>query len=470
MENNNLTRIDTTFNNLHHVGESLTFLTNEACTSNTTSPFPSLVHIGDIGVFDSFCCNFWLGFIEEEGSCGLEIFECTDSCNTSESCLRSGPMNDICFPGICYGDFYYRNCSSCSKIDRYGSSCDMCQCYNGICNSNVTGDGSCICDENYYGVDCSLNCDCDEETELCFDGSSGNGTCYCKEGFYCGPTSATLPTTSSSISHSETTTFPNESSDTDSQISSSEETDILEDIIEDGDDIILEEGSYNNVKLNDTIIQINKVQVSIINLNASNSEILLNESIITVEGSFHIDNSFIDMDQSNLNIKGDLTIYNSEIQFKSGSTIKVNGCLIVSDGTKFVIYASEEGNITEYECLVGDESDITVEFINDGDCYESIIGENSLSVIFVCDESNWWVILIVVVAIVLSMVIFVLIFLKYRYQNKRNAAVLKDKQKKHKDKQIVMNSMKRLQTEIKEVEDQVADLEDLINDEHLSFS
>eukprot|EP01130_Rhizamoeba_saxonica_P018539 TRINITY_DN931_c0_g1_i1.p1 TRINITY_DN931_c0_g1~~TRINITY_DN931_c0_g1_i1.p1 ORF type:complete len:462 (-),score=88.30 TRINITY_DN931_c0_g1_i1:49-1434(-) len=460
MEFDFLPIFDTTFDNLHHVGDSLTFLINEACTSDTTSPFPSLVHIGDIGVFDSFCCNFWLGFIEEEGSCGLELFECTHSCNTSESCLRSGPMSDICFPGICDGNFYYRNCLSCSESDRYGSSCDLChQCFNGICDSNATGDGSCICDENYYGVDCSLNCDCDEETELCFDGSSGNGTCYCKEGFYCGPTSATLPTTSPSISHSETTKLqtkstntPNESSDTDSQISSSEETDILEDIIEDGDDIILEEGSYNNVKLNDTIIQINKVQVSIINLNASNSEILLNESIITVEGSFHIDNSFIDMDQSNLNIKGDLTIYNSEIQFKSGSTIKVNGCLIVSDGTKFVIYASEEGNITEYECLVGDESDITVEFINDGDCYESILGKNSLSVVYVCDESNWWVILIVVVSIVLLMVIFVLIFLKYEYRIKRMMAALS------------------LRTEINEVGEQVENLGDLINDDHMSFS
>eukprot|EP01130_Rhizamoeba_saxonica_P018545 TRINITY_DN931_c0_g1_i7.p1 TRINITY_DN931_c0_g1~~TRINITY_DN931_c0_g1_i7.p1 ORF type:complete len:478 (-),score=101.08 TRINITY_DN931_c0_g1_i7:62-1495(-) len=477
MKNNSLNRINTTFDNLHHVGTNLTFLTNEICSSATTSPFPSLVHIGGFGFFDPFCCYYWHGFIEEE-SCGLDYSECPHICNISDSCLESGPGFGYCFPGICDGNFYDRNCSSCTENDRFGVSCDLCQCFNGICDSNVTGNGSCICDENYYGVDCSLNCDCDEETELCFDGSSGNGTCYCKEGFYCGPTLPTLTkTTSTSVSHSETTTAtlptkssntPYETSDVDPQYSSSEGNDILKDINGNDEDINLEEGSYNNVNLNDTTIQFSQIQVSVVTLNASYSVLLLDESVITVEGSFNIDNSFMDMNQSNLNVKGDLTIYNSEVRFTSGSTIKVSGCLIVSVGSKFVIDASEEGSIIEYECLVGDVSDINVEFVNDGDCYESRIEKNSLSVIFVCNDSDWWVILIVVVSIVLLFVIFGLIFLKYRHRNTRNMALLKDKQKKHEDKKIVMNSMQKLQTEIKEVEEQVADLEDLINhDENL---
>eukprot|EP01130_Rhizamoeba_saxonica_P013954 TRINITY_DN6010_c0_g1_i1.p1 TRINITY_DN6010_c0_g1~~TRINITY_DN6010_c0_g1_i1.p1 ORF type:complete len:570 (+),score=121.49 TRINITY_DN6010_c0_g1_i1:347-2056(+) len=475
--NNNLGYLEMVFENLYHIGSNLTFLNGQICQEYGDSSFPALENYEHIAFFDDNCCYYWEPFLEiYDGLCVMDDIVC-DNCTEGHTCYKEGTEN-ICFPGVCEGNYHNRHCISCLDNFRYGSSCDLCDCSNSSCDSNVTGGGSCICDTNYYGTDCSQKCDCDE-TEWCFDGVSGNGTCYSID-VKTITGSLSIEKTSSSVYVSENSsgdideevkdsenTYEDttESSIYESEISSGDIEEEIKDILGDGSDIYLNGSTYNNVKLNDSIIHIVAVQVSIVNLNANNSEIYLGESKIVVEGSFSADSSNVELKGSNLNIKGDLAISDSVISIKSGSTIKVDGCLIVQVGTTFVIDAIEEGEVIEYGCLVGDEANINVEFVNnDGECYESRVRDGSLSVIFVCGHSNWWVILVVAVTIVFLILMFVVVYVKFQRRSLESAALIKGKRKEHENRQVVMQSMTKLQSEIKIVEDQVADLEVLVDD------
>eukprot|EP01125_Pyxidicula_operculata_P020222 TRINITY_DN7440_c0_g1_i1.p1 TRINITY_DN7440_c0_g1~~TRINITY_DN7440_c0_g1_i1.p1 ORF type:complete len:587 (-),score=22.89 TRINITY_DN7440_c0_g1_i1:110-1870(-) len=104
------------------------------------------------------------------------------------------PPNSYCIDGIdgngtclCNAGFTGINCSDCTDITNtscicppgyYGSSCTPCNCSPNDCDDGRNGTGTCSqCPRGRYGVMCDL-CDCGYQ--YCSDGVGGTGECTCK--------------------------------------------------------------------------------------------------------------------------------------------------------------------------------------------------------------------------------------------------------------------------------------------------
>ncbi|XP_043934440.1 stabilin-1 [Protopterus annectens] len=127
------------------------------------------------------CCKgFW----------GTTCLECPggsqNPCNGHGTCMDGITGNGTC---ICKENFGGFACQECANENAYGPTCSsVCRCGRGICNTGISGIGSCICPAGYTGPECkqespvckALNC---PENSRCIDWGNGTTICECMPGF-----------------------------------------------------------------------------------------------------------------------------------------------------------------------------------------------------------------------------------------------------------------------------------------------
>eukprot|EP01130_Rhizamoeba_saxonica_P012038 TRINITY_DN5037_c0_g2_i2.p1 TRINITY_DN5037_c0_g2~~TRINITY_DN5037_c0_g2_i2.p1 ORF type:complete len:544 (-),score=86.29 TRINITY_DN5037_c0_g2_i2:50-1561(-) len=163
------------FVNLATIGSMLQ-LNNNNISGSLSNPFNSLVEVSGIIDICPDCCMKWEGFVPESSICKLSNPCQNNFCLENQTCLKSGPDDYICFHGICTGNAHVYTCFSCSDFT-YGSLCDVCDCVqeNSLYCNFV---GQCECKPGFYGLNCSGECDCENDNYICDDGINGIG-CSC---------------------------------------------------------------------------------------------------------------------------------------------------------------------------------------------------------------------------------------------------------------------------------------------------
>lgn len=109
----------------------------------------------------------------------------------------SGWSGDGCDTPLCttYGCSSFGACAlpdNCVCQDSYfGADCSQaCDCGNGECNDGSAGTGECSCNVGYFGVTCASECTC--QSGVCNDGAQGNGLCTSCDAGYIGDNCDTL--------------------------------------------------------------------------------------------------------------------------------------------------------------------------------------------------------------------------------------------------------------------------------------
>ena len=116
---------------------------------------------------------------------------CPKSCGAGGTCT--------CLSGCtCQTGFVRDSAGACTQCATgyYGPTCQPCQCQGtAICNSTISGDGTCTCPTgytgttcstcaaNYYGSTCQQCPACVSGQGTCNSGLTGNGTCSCSGNF-----------------------------------------------------------------------------------------------------------------------------------------------------------------------------------------------------------------------------------------------------------------------------------------------
>ena len=150
----------------------------------------------------------YLGSSEEGGGCiSCQAGKFNPSVTMSPKACEECPFGTTTAPDW-KGSFTQRSCSYCNMsiwgssqhfgectvnqsgtgdyvqhwecFNSWGNACQhLCACTvgNGKCNDGTSGNGSCMCDENFYGAACSGTCDC--YTGTCNHGVLGDGKCTC---------------------------------------------------------------------------------------------------------------------------------------------------------------------------------------------------------------------------------------------------------------------------------------------------
>ncbi|KAK6480709.1 stabilin-1-like [Huso huso] len=138
-------------------------------------------HTCEKDVTEHKCCpGFW----------GPDCMPCPSKsgkpCNWKGTCMDGVTGNGTC---ICEAGFSGFACQECKDENVYGPDCQLeCDCVHGICISGIGGNGSCICETGYTGVRCdqeSQLChgmDCGENS-VCNEGAGGTAVCGCMPGF-----------------------------------------------------------------------------------------------------------------------------------------------------------------------------------------------------------------------------------------------------------------------------------------------
>ena len=141
--------------------------------------------------------GYWSGAACEDCKEGYFGEECDNSC-PPHNCNGHGVCNSgISADGSCTCDSGWDPLSDCSDCvdSQFGSSCSQ-QCPSlvwssitstflpcsghGNCSSGINGTGQCIsCDVGYAGTDCSTKCKCLPEHGICNNNVTGDGSCSC---------------------------------------------------------------------------------------------------------------------------------------------------------------------------------------------------------------------------------------------------------------------------------------------------
>ena len=131
----------------------------------------------NLKLIDNYCCEQYCNKCNDDG-----CLECSDKTKyglTCENCPDNCFYNEKGSDRKCYQDS--GNCFSCIS-GKTGIKCDKdcskgCDLTKANCDMN---DGTCQCQEKYYGTKCEYNCD--EHCEKC---DSSTGVCEkCESGFY----------------------------------------------------------------------------------------------------------------------------------------------------------------------------------------------------------------------------------------------------------------------------------------------
>eukprot|EP01130_Rhizamoeba_saxonica_P018939 TRINITY_DN9667_c0_g1_i1.p1 TRINITY_DN9667_c0_g1~~TRINITY_DN9667_c0_g1_i1.p1 ORF type:complete len:691 (+),score=166.74 TRINITY_DN9667_c0_g1_i1:33-2105(+) len=237
-----------------------------------------------------------------------------------------------------------------------------------------------------------------------------------------------------------------------------------------------QEGVYNNItiiSLEESTVDIKESEISIININTYRTNVNMENSDISVDNDAVFHKSSILLSDSSIVIDGDMTISETEIHLDVGSTLLVGGCLVVDGQTNFSIDANRgSGNIIEYDCIDGDESNLKVKVHNlDSNCESEVdISDTSLSTVFLCDatKGNWWVYVVFGGVSVVVVALMVYAAISYRNRVRTSIKIINTRQQFAEEKKIVTENLKNLKAEIAITKQQVSDLENLVNENELT--
>eukprot|EP01130_Rhizamoeba_saxonica_P019035 TRINITY_DN9753_c0_g1_i1.p1 TRINITY_DN9753_c0_g1~~TRINITY_DN9753_c0_g1_i1.p1 ORF type:complete len:758 (+),score=139.38 TRINITY_DN9753_c0_g1_i1:144-2417(+) len=243
-------------------------------------------------------------------------------------------------------------------------------------------------------------------------------------------------------------------------------------------DLTFEDGRYNNitnVTLKDSIVAVVESTLEIVNINTYETDMSVENSVISVKESVHFDKSNIILTDCSIVVDGDITLKDSNVNFDEGATISISGCLVIDGPTNIIIDANTgSGNIIEYDCFYGNRSDLNITARNLGsDCQlEYDISDAALSTIFHCGaaRNNWWIYVIFGSVTAILILFLICSLVKYNERVRYSMNIIRKRQKDVSDAKLVMDSLNNLKSEIAITKEQVMDLEDLVNQNEMSSS
>ncbi|XP_048347256.1 stabilin-1 isoform X3 [Sphaerodactylus townsendi] len=150
------------------------------------------VQLEEITLSLSGCSHTCKKDIEENLCCpgywGSECYECPAGfgkpCSGHGTCLDGITGNGSC---ICKDNYGGYACQDCWDDTHFGSDCQsVCECQHGICNHGISGDGGCTCYGGYTGPRCDQDPLC--RSVFCGDKShcvvkDGQASCECSPGY-----------------------------------------------------------------------------------------------------------------------------------------------------------------------------------------------------------------------------------------------------------------------------------------------
>eukprot|EP01130_Rhizamoeba_saxonica_P011792 TRINITY_DN490_c0_g1_i2.p1 TRINITY_DN490_c0_g1~~TRINITY_DN490_c0_g1_i2.p1 ORF type:complete len:474 (+),score=106.19 TRINITY_DN490_c0_g1_i2:563-1984(+) len=369
-ENANLTSY-IGLNNLQTVGGDFS-IQNVSGSNNTY--FNSLAYIGGVLILcgDNECCGVWEGFSIYETSCAL-IDPCSVDNSTCEygTCLVSGPNRNECVDshGDCFGTYYNYTCLDCIEG------------FKGVLCDQTDTIASTIATE--YTITSSSNVE------------------------YTDSSSSTTVTLSISSSFEE-------SIDESSEVAEEENDDIY---VENEELYLDQHTNISKLVINNGTLTVQNVELKIESITSYGSIVNFDQSRLVVVESYTLISSELSLVDSTLNINGDFIVNDTQIEL-SGSYIVIQGCLKLEGNSEITIDVSQyqsEDHILEYTCLVGDEEKLLMDYKNTPTaCTPDYDLEGSaLSIIIICDGSNyWWIVVIVGSVVVVSMVAITYVYRK----------------------------------------------------------
>ncbi|XP_029455316.1 stabilin-1 [Rhinatrema bivittatum] len=153
-------------------------------------------------------------YVCSDGFWGSECHECPGGsqlpCSGHGTCLDGITGNGAC---LCEEQYNGFACEECADVNAFGPDCkSVCKCQHGICNSGISGNGSCICHAGYTGTNCDQDLpscqalNCGDNTRCMEEG--GNATCECMPGYSllnatCQPENPCIPSPCSSLATCE---------------------------------------------------------------------------------------------------------------------------------------------------------------------------------------------------------------------------------------------------------------------------